>query len=112
VYDCLNTAVVKGGHLVGNAENKSKIHRCISVWKNSTPVSNTANLFYRTYGADYGDLLILDDNTYMPGDGCGTISMSDLTNGSVYPWNVGNGEKWHVPDGASFAIPYKSEMRE
>lgn len=112
VYDCLNTAGVKGGHLVGTAENKSKIHRCISVWKNSTPVSNTANLFYRAYGADYGDLLILDDNTYMPGDGCGTISMSDLTNGSVYPWNVGNGEKWHVPDGASFAIPYKSEMRE
>lgn len=112
VYDCLNTAGVRGGHLIGTAENKSKIHRCISVWKNSSTVSNTANLFYRTYGADYGDLLILDDNTYMPGDGCGTISMSDLTNVEAYPWVVGtSGDLWDIPTGASFAIPYNSEMK-
>ena len=111
VYDCLNTAGVRGGHFVGTAESKSQIHRCISVWKNSSNVSITANLFYRAYGAKYGDLLILDDETYMQGDDCGTISKTDLTNPAAYPWKIGDSKRWHIPTGASFAIPYKSEMR-
>lgn len=111
VYDCLNTAGVRGGHFVGTAERKSEIRRCISLWKNSSMVSNTSNLFYRTYNADYGDLLILDDDTYMPGDGCGTISINDLKNPAAYPWNIGASEKWEIPEGAGFAIPFKSEMR-
>jgi hypothetical protein len=47
----------------------------------------------------------------MQGDDCGTISMTDLTNPSAYPWKIGDSKRWHIPTGASFAIPYKSEMR-
>lgn len=110
VYDCLNTAGVRGGHLVGTAEKRSSIRRCMSIWKNSSNVSNTANLFYRTYGAKYDDLLILDDDTYMPGDGCGSICMEDMKKTESYPWPIGASENWHIPEGADFAIPYKSEM--
>ncbi len=110
VYDCLNTAGVRGGHFVGTAESKSEISRCLSIWKNSDPVSDTANLIYRSWGK-YSDVLILDDRTYISGDDSGTISKEDLKNSAAYPWAIGASEKWNIPDGAEFAIPFKSEMR-
>lgn len=58
VYDCLNTAGVRGGHFVGTAESKSEIRRCVSLWKNSSTVSITSNLIYRSHGATYDDLVI------------------------------------------------------
>lgn len=110
VYDCLNTAGVRGGHLVGTAETKSSIRRCASVWKNSSTVSSTSNLFYRTYGAGYSDLAIFDNRTYASSD-CNTIAFEDLNNAKAYPWKIGEKESWHIPNGASFPIPYFSEMR-
>lgn len=107
VYDCLNTAGVRGGHLVGTAEKDSEIRRCGSIWMNSSNVSTSANLFYRTYGAEYSDLLILDNISHTDGS---TILMEDLTHADAYPWSIGASERWHIPEGAAFAIPYKSEM--
>ena len=111
VYDCLNTSGVQGGHFVGTMESRSSVKRCASVWKNSSSVSNIADLYYRNFGGRISDVVILDDATY-DGGSESTISFEDLANPSAYPWSVGADKAWDIPSGASFAIPNMSEMRE
>lgn len=104
MYDCLNASKVTGGHLVGTAGNRSEILRCGSVWMDDR---SETKLIYESELEKREDLMFLDKATSKDNS---TISLSDLTDASKYPWTVGENALWHIPDGASFAIPYNSEM--